>query len=102
VVFPGVWSSGGTEPIGLALGFTASALLPLAIMLLSRPGHPQPIVSYCLITIFMRECFRRSFAGATYGDIPPVAWLKYAILPSVATYATTNDLLLRPEGRWRS
>ena len=95
VVFPDVWTTAGmTSPgaksSGLVLGFTASALLPLAIMLLSRPGHPQPIVTYCLITIFMGSVSSVVLRFLENGDIPPVAWLGM-ILPPVATYAAIND-----------
>jgi len=89
VVLPDVWSDSGTESMGLVLGFTASALLPLAIMLLSRPGHPQPIVSYCLITIFMGSVSAVIFRFVEDGDIAPIAWLAM-ILPPVATFVTIN------------
>ena len=94
LLFPDAWSASGLssheEVIGLVLGFVASALFPLAIMLLPRSGHPQPIVSYCLITIFMGVLSATLIPLVEHGDIPVLAWLGM-ILPPVATYATLND-----------
>ncbi len=96
VLLPDVWTNSGISSEGhgvsLILGFTASALLPLAIMLLTRPAHPQPIVSYCLIAIFMGTISATLIPFVERGEVPALAWLGM-VLPPVSTYAALNDAL---------
>jgi hypothetical protein len=100
LLFPNVWEAAGlgsdVKAAGLVLGFVASALLPLAVMLIPRHGNPQPIVSYCLITIFMGTVSSTMIPFVDQGDIPALAWLGM-ILPPVATYAMLNDSLAMEE-----
>jgi hypothetical protein len=100
LLFPNVWEAAGLgsdeKAVGLVLGVIASALLPLAVMLIPRQGNPQPIVSYCLITIFMGTVSSTVIPFVDHGDIPALAWLGM-ILPPVATYAMLNDSLAMEE-----
>jgi hypothetical protein len=89
-VSPGLWrasaSDGSQEVIGIIIGFVASALLPLAIMLLPRERSQQPIVTYCLLVIFMGVISATLIQFVDHGDIPALAWLGM-VLPPLSTYA---------------
>jgi DMSO reductase anchor subunit len=94
-ISPEVWNASSLgrpeEVAGMVLGFVASALVPLAVMLLARVPSPQPVVTYCLVTIFMGVVSSTVIQFVERGDIPPLAWLGM-VLPPVACYAS-----LRPD-----
>lgn len=98
---PSVWMiseipSGG-EMEGLVLAFTASLLTPLAVMLLSRPSHPQPIVSYSLTAIFLGTIAVSLMPFIERGDLSEVMMLAMVIPPlsvfSILSQSQDSDTL---------
>ncbi|RFC48859.1 MAG: hypothetical protein DVB23_000385 [Verrucomicrobia bacterium] len=91
---PQAWISSDLDSAGMSiamiLSVTASLMLPLAIMLLSRPTHPEPVVSYCLTGIFLVTIAVSMMPFVERGDLPGLIQL-VVLLPPLSIFAIFRE-----------